>query len=85
MTLAYFWFVLAGILAIRWIYLELRVSAYRIDRPQGGRFGVPYFWNWQGWNKRNYTEDGQPLLRQLKRTVAAVWICIVVGFVLLPK
>jgi hypothetical protein len=80
----YFWFVLTGLLAMRWVYLLLRVSAYRIDRPQGGSFGVPYFWSSQGWDKRNYTEEGQPLLRQTRLTVTAAWVCAVIGLLLLP-
>jgi hypothetical protein len=76
-------FLLAGLLLIRAIYLIFRVSAYRVDRPEGDRFGVPYFGGDKYWHKSNFTPKGHPILRQLKLTAIAVWISAFIGGVLL--
>jgi hypothetical protein len=78
-------FLIGGISLCRGIYLLLRVSSYRIDRPtSGGRFGVPYFWNSKYWHKKNFRAEGHAMLRQLQVSAIVTWVFGVLGLVSLP-
>ena len=61
------WLEIVGAIVWLWgLYLVLRVSAYRVNRPgHKGYFGVPYFWNIKFLSRSNFASEGQGLLRWL--------------------
>lgn len=46
----------------------LRLAAYRRDRRAAG---IPYFFIWQTWDIRNYTDEGKHLFKWLPITAIA--------------
>lgn len=73
--------------AVAWacgVVLVFRVSAFRVDRPGGGYFGLPYFSNMKYFSTLNFRPEGRRYLVLLWVATAlfgigafsAVYLCV---------
>ena len=79
------WLVAAALLFPVNIYLLLRASAYRIDRPDSdGGLGVPYLWNSKYLYKKNFTPEGHIWLRRLQLCATIMGLLAFIGLIQMP-
>jgi hypothetical protein len=74
------WLLVAALLVPVHVYLLLRASAYRVDRPDSnGGFGVPYFWNSKYLHKKNFRPEGHKWLSRLHLCTVIFWAFAIIG------
>lgn len=68
------------------MFLILRVSAFRTDRPKSDSyFGVPYMLNWTYFNSANFRREGHAILHLLWLATAAFVLTSFYAFVRCPS